>query len=121
MADTPQFSYESLFNRNAPVTNRAVNRNARYDFAVAYPDPDNLPLDELVESLKVALDREGRDLAYYPQAIGLPSLRQLVAEKLVRDRNMRVTADDVVLTSGSGEGIAMLIQALRTCLQSLQD
>ena len=112
MADAPLFSYETLFNRNAPVTNRAVNRNARYDFAVAYPDPDNLPLDELVESLKVALDREGRDLAYYPQAVGLPSLRQLVAEKLVRDRNMQVTADDVVLTSGSGEGIGMLIQAL---------
>ena len=42
----------------------------------------------------------------------MPSLRQLVAEKLERDRNMKVDVDDIVLTAGSGEGIAMLIQAL---------
>ena len=106
------FNYEGLFSAHAPVSTRGGNRNARYDFAVAYPDPDTLPLDGLVEALKVALDREGKDLAYYPVPAGLPSLRELVAEKLQRDRDMKVTPDDVVLTSGSGEGIFMIIQAL---------
>jgi 2-aminoadipate transaminase len=45
-------------------------------------------------------------------AAGLPALRQLVAEKLARDRNMKVTPDDIILTSGSGEAISMIIQAL---------
>ena len=35
-----------------------------------------------------------------------------MAEKLLRDRNMKVDVDDIVLTSGSGEGISMIIQAL---------
>ena len=110
---TPQpFSYESLFARSAPVSGPGTWPRPKYDFAVAYPNPDTLPLDGLVDSLRVALEREGRDLAYYPDGAGLLSLRQLVAEKLARDRNMTVTAEDIVLTAGSGEAIAMLIQAL---------
>ena len=107
-----EFSYEGLFAERAPITTRGANRHARYDFAVAYPDPDTLPLTGLVEALSVALEREGRDLAYYPVAAGYPPLRELVADKLRRDRQMEVTADDIVLTSGSGEAINMLIQAM---------
>ena len=107
-----QFNYDGLFAARAPITTRAANRNAKYDFAVAYPDPDTLPLDGLVDALRVALEREGRDLAYYPAAAGYRPLRELVADKLRRDRQMAVSADDIVLTSGSGEAINMLIQAL---------
>ncbi|MBM3943433.1 MAG: PLP-dependent aminotransferase family protein [SAR202 cluster bacterium] len=106
------FNYDKLFAKNAQVNTRAPSRHAKYDFAVAYPDPDNLPLEGLADSLRTALEREGRDLAYYPEVTGLPSLRQWVADKLARDRNMKLTADDVILTAGSGEAIAMVIQAL---------
>ena len=107
-----QFNYDGLFAANAPVTTRSANRYAKYDFAVAYPDPDTLPLDGLADALRIALEREGRDLAYYPVAAGYPPLRELVADKLRRDRQMEVSPDDIVLTSGSGEAINMLIQAL---------
>lgn len=107
-----QFNYDSLFAERAPITTRGANRHATYDFAVAYPDPDTLPLTGLADALRVALEREGRDLAYYPVSAGYPPLRELVAEKLQRDRQMDVSPDDIILTSGSGEAINMLIQAL---------
>ena len=107
-----QFSYDNLFAERAPITTRGANRHATYDFAVAYPDPDTLPLTGLADALRVALEREGRDLAYYPVSAGYPPLRELVAEKLQRDRQMDVSPDDIILTSGSGEAINMLIQAL---------
>ena len=112
MALDEAFDYRGLFAKSAPITPKASSRHATYDFAVAYPDPDTLPLDGLVDALKVALDRGGRDLAYYPEATGLLALRELVAGKLWRDRNMKMSPDDVVLTAGSGEAITMLIQAL---------
>ncbi|CAI8028230.1 Aromatic-amino-acid aminotransferase 1 [Geodia barretti] len=107
-----EFNYQGLFAERAPITTRGANRHAKYDFAVAYPDPDTLPLTGLVEALSTALEREGRDLAYYPVSAGYPPLRELVADKLRRDRQMDVTADDIILTSGSGEAINMLIQAM---------
>ena len=112
MTSPQPFDYSALFARNAPVTTPGGNRHAKYDFAVAYPPPETLPLEGLADALKVALDREGLDLALYPVAAGLPSLRQLIVEKLHRDRDMQVSIDDVVLTSGSGEALAVLIKAL---------
>lgn len=107
-----QFNYDSLFSATSREAPPGSFRHAKYDFAVAYPDPESLPLGELVDALKSGFDREGRDLAYYSDGSGYPELRRLVAEKLARERNMKVQADDLVLTSGSGEAIGIVIQAL---------
>ena len=112
MATSNSFSYDSLYSQLSVPVVRGENRHAKYDFAVAYPDPDTLPLEGLADSLRVALEREGKGLALYPVSTGLPSLREWVADKLARDRNMNVGVDDIVLTSGSGEAISMLIAAL---------
>ena len=109
---SPSFSYESLFAQNVPITGSAPNQKAKYDFAVAYPSPETMPLDGLVDAVREAMDREGRDLSYYPHPAGLPALREFLADKLARDRNMKVSADDIVLTAGSGEAIGMMIQAM---------
>ena len=49
-------NYENLFSQSAPegIEDGAVKRG-KYDFAVAYPDPETLPLDDLSESLSNAL------------------------------------------------------------------
>ena len=109
---TDQFNYDSLFSANSIEAPPGNVRHSKYDFAVAYPDPENLPLDELIDALKTGFANEGRDIAYYSDASGYKQLRELVAEKLARERNMTVDAEDMVLTSGSGEAIGMLIQAL---------
>ena len=110
MAD--QFNYDNFFSIGSQDTPPGSVRHSKYDFAVAYPDPDNLPLESLIESVRAGFEREGRDLAYYSSPAGDPELRRLVADKLSRERNMKVTADDMVLTSGSGEAIGIVIQAL---------
>ena len=107
-----KFSYEGKFAAGAVSAPPAAARHAKYDFAVAYPDPDTLPLDELADSVRRALAAGGRDLAYYGDAAGYLELRELVAAKLARERGMRITADDVALTAGSGEAISLVIQAL---------
>ncbi len=107
-----KFSYEGLFAANTPENMPGKTRHAKFDFAVAYPDPDTLPLDGLADAARSVLAREGRDLAYYTDPAGYSELRRLVAEKLNRDRNMKVDADGLVLTGGSGEAISMVIQAL---------
>ena len=107
-----RFNYDNLFSATSRDAPPGSVRHSKYDFAVAYPDPDTLPLDELIGSLKSGFENEGRDLAYYSDGSGYPELRRLVAEKLARERNMKVQADDLVLTSGSGEAIGIVIQAL---------
>ena len=107
-----KFSYDGLFAAGVPEVVPGKTRHARYDFAVAYPNPDTLPLDGLADAVRSVLSREGRDLAYYTDPGGYLPLRELVAERLRVSRNMRVDPEGVVLTGGSGEAISMVIQAL---------
>lgn len=114
MADAQAFSYEDLFAKSAPPGRdlSTVVRRGKYDFAVAYPDPKSLPLDGLVESLKIALDEEGEDLSLYTSIQGYPPLREYVASKLARDRGINITADDLIIGDGSGQPIHMVSEAL---------
>jgi 2-aminoadipate transaminase len=113
MAGDSTFNYDGLFAKSAPEPReRTVAQRAKYDFLVAYPDPESLPLDELVESLRGALQEEGKGLAVYPHPQGYPPLREFVASKLSRDRGMDVSADNIILGDGSGQHLQVISEAL---------
>ena len=90
----------------------SAHPGARYDFGVAYPDPDSLPLQQLVECLGEELKREGRSLARYPHPLGYPPLREWLAARLAATRGFAVDADAVMLGSGSNEPNFLVAQAL---------
>ena len=107
------FSFDGLISGRAPAPRPgATVSRAKYDFAVAYPDPDSLPLDDLAASLRSALEEEGRDLAVYPHVQGYPPLREYVADKLMRTRSIDVTPDDIILADGSSQPLHMIIETL---------
>ena len=110
---TSEFSYEGLFAKSAPEPQPggAVQR-AKYDFAVAYPDPSSVPVEGLAEAIRDGLMEEGRDMAVYPDRRGYPPLREFVAAKLARDRNIKVSADEIMLGDGSSQPIHVLVEAL---------
>ncbi len=110
------FNYDELFSEvSADVPLRVVT-HAEYDFAVAYPAPETLPVDGLATSLQVMLDTRAdemaRDLAYYPQTQGSPELREFTSQKLMQDRGISVSPDEIMITSGSSEANGMIIQAI---------
>ncbi len=108
------FSFEDLFSVSIPSQpgTRQAHPRSRYDFGVAYPDPDSLPLAQLAEALRVGLEEEGRELALYPHPQGYPPLREYLAEKLARDRKLSVSAEDIMLGEGSSQPNHMIIEAL---------
>ena len=111
MAD--RFSFQGLFSKSAPPPRGSgATRRGKFDFGTAYPDPESIPLDGLMNSLKQALAEEGGDLALYADPRGYAPLREFVAEKLARDRDIHVSADDLILGDGSGQPIHMLLEVL---------
>lgn len=106
------FDFTNYISKTVPqgVPPWHLRARPKYDFAVAYPDPESFPADGLHEALGRALKDEGRDLVFYPHPQGHPDLRQLVVEKLERQRSMKVDPDQVVITAGSGQAIGLLTQ-----------
>jgi aspartate/methionine/tyrosine aminotransferase len=49
---------------------------------------------------------------YYSPSEGIPELRQAIAEKEKRVNGVRITAENVLITSGVSEGIEMMISVL---------
>ncbi len=90
--------------------------HADYDFAVAYPPPETQPLYGLVDALKVELDSRfeeiAREMSYYPNQTGYSKLREFTAVKLQQERGFKEDISRIVITSGSGEAISMIIQSL---------
>ena len=101
--------FRSLLADHIPDGGRGARpRRGKYDFAVAYPDPVSLPHDKIMECLSEALSETGDDLAVYPHPQGNTPLREYVAEKIRRERDINATADDIILGNGSGQPIDMI-------------
>ena len=108
---TSGFAYPHLFGRNVPPPAPRWAGNARFNFIGGHNDRTLVPIEGLVEAAAAVLRREGRDLALYSLAQGPQGyigLRRFVADKLTRWRGIAATADDVLITSGSGQGIDLV-------------
>lgn len=72
-------------------------------------DPELLPRDQLAECMRSVLHAPGLDATYDYQ--GYPPLRAAIAERL-RRRGMQVSAEQVIVTVGSQQGLDIVARAL---------
>ena len=70
-----KFSYDGLFAAGVPEVAPGKTRHAKYDFAVAYPNPDTLPLDGLADAVRSVLVAGGPrpGLLHRPRRLPAPS------------------------------------------------
>src|SRR5882757_4646128 len=86
-----------------------------YYFVGGNNDPEQIPIEGLVEAAASVLRREGSKLAIYNLGLGpqgYPGLRQFVADRCKRVRGMDVPINDVMIVTGSGQGIDMISKLL---------
>jgi 2-aminoadipate transaminase len=86
----------------------------QFNFIGGHNDPALIPVEALADAAATVLRREGPNLAMYnlshgPQ--GFLGLRDFVVAKLA-GRGIACTRDDVLITSGSGQGIELVSQLL---------
>ncbi len=109
------FDFEPLLPADAPVPAARWTGWAKYNFTFGNNDPEGLAIEDLKAAADAALTREGRRLADYrllmgPQ--GYRPLREFLVRKLRRDAGIECTADDILITSGSLQGLDLVNAAL---------
>ncbi|MGH8666443.1 MAG: PLP-dependent aminotransferase family protein [Burkholderiales bacterium] len=109
------FAFAPLLPTGLPPAAARWTGRVKYDFTGGNNDPDRLPLDGLIAAASSVLKREGRTLATYglnsgPQ--GYQPLREFLAGKLKADAAIDCTPDDILMTSGSLQGLDLVNRTL---------
>jgi len=94
----------------APVT---VRRRARIAFRYGRADVSNFPRTAWLRSIRRVVTESPSDRFGYLSGRGMPELREALSGYLDRVRGTDASADNVVISSGYGQGIALVLQALR--------
>jgi len=105
------FDFSSLLRAGLPPPAVRWTGRAKYDFTGGNNDPDNLPLDGLIAAAEAVMKREGRTLATYGLASGPQGyrpLRDFLVSKLKADASIACSADDILITSGSLQGLDLV-------------
>ena len=79
---------------------------ATISFARGVPAPECLPVDELADCARVALERDGRTILSYGSSSGYEPLREWIADR------HGVAPERIFLTNGSLQGFVFLAQRL---------
>ncbi len=90
---------------------KLINDPNVISFAGGVPSPDTFPAETLAEiAARVIRDRRAISLQYGPTR-GLPRLCEFVAS-LCQTRGIRAVADDVIMTTGSQQGLDLIAHTL---------
>ena len=109
------FDYSTVLASNVPAPAARWTGFPRYNFVGGHNDPDRIPLDGLAEAAAAVLRREGASLATYglgQGALGYLGLREFIAAKSATHRGIAATAEDVLITIGSMQGIDLVNRLL---------
>ena len=107
--------YSRLFSADLPPAAPRWAPFPKYYFVGGNNDPEQIPIEGLIEAATSVLRREGSKLAIYNLGLGpqgYPGLRQFVADKSRLQRGIAASVEDILITTGSGQGLDMISKLL---------
>jgi len=117
MSTAARFDFAPLLPAGLPAPAARWTGLAKYSFVGGNIDPDQVPVDALLDALSAVLKREGKMLATYGLAHGPQGyrpLREFLAAKLKRDAGIACTDDDIMVVSGSLQALDLVNATLLT-------
>jgi 2-aminoadipate transaminase len=108
---TATFDFAPLLPAGLPEPAAKWAGLAKYSFIGGNIDPDQVPVDGLIEAVNAVLKREGKMLATYGLASGPQGyrrLREFLTTKLKRDAGIDCVADDILIVSGSLQALDLV-------------
>jgi 2-aminoadipate transaminase len=115
MASAAPFDFAALLPPGLPAPAAKWTGLAKYSFIGGNNDPDQVPVEGLIDAVNAVLKREGKTLATYGLASGPQGyrpLRDFLTTKLKRDAGINCVADDILVVSGSLQALDLVNQTL---------
>ena len=108
---TKTFDVSPLLRSDLPPAALKWTGFPKYNFVGGHNDADSVPVADLVAAATRVLNREGSTLSMYglhSGPLGYRPLREFLADKLARDAGLRCSPDEILITSGSLQGLDLV-------------
>src|SRR2546430_6165770 len=105
------FDFAPLLPAGLPAPAAKWTGLAKYSFVGGNNDPEQVPVEGLIDAANAVLSREGKALATYGLASGPQGyrpLREFLTAKLKRDAGIDCVADDILIVSGSLQALDLV-------------
>jgi len=80
-------------------------------FGGGYPDPSLFPVEQLASVFERAIVGQGRSALQYTVSLGMPRLREQIAERMTRAGSV-CTADNIIVLQGAQQGLDLVAKLL---------
>jgi DNA-binding transcriptional MocR family regulator len=114
---TAPFDFTPLLPPNTPAPAVKWNGFPKYNFIGGHNDAKHVPVDALIAAATAVLKREGATLATYglnSGPLGYRPLREFLAGKLKGHAGIDCSPDEILVTSGSMQGLDLVNSLLLT-------
>ena len=114
---TAPFDFTPLLPPNTPAPAVKWNGFPKYNFIGGHNDAKHVPIDALIAAATAVLKREGATLATYglnSGPLGYRPLREFLAGKLKGHAGIDCSPDEILITSGSMQGLDLVNSLLLT-------
>ena len=108
---TAPFDFAPLLAPGTPAPAVKWNGFPKYNFVGGHNDARNVPVQALIDAATAVLKREGATLATYglnSGPLGYRPLREFLSGKLKGHAGIDCTADEILITSGSLQGLDLV-------------
>jgi len=82
-----------------------ANKPDILSFAGGMPAPELFPVDKMKAATEAVLDEQGKVALQYSSTNGFEHFRQQIADRMEAKLNIKTTADNILVTSGSQQGL----------------
>jgi 2-aminoadipate transaminase len=109
------FDYAELLRPDLPPASAKWTGFPKYNFVGGHNDADSVPIEGLIAAAIAVLKREGSSLSTYglqSGPLGYRPLREFIARKLANDAGIACSTDEILITSGSLQGLDLVNQVL---------
>ncbi len=109
------FDYAELLRPDLPPAAARWTGFPKYNFVGGHNDADSVPVEGLIAAATTVLKREGSSLSTYglqSGPLGYRPLREFIARKLANDAGIACSPDEILITSGSLQGLDLVNQVL---------
>ena len=79
-------------------------------FAGGYPDAASLPIADILESTRIALERDGEWALQYAFGTGVPELVDVLLDKLRHDQGINARRENVLITNGASQALGLIFE-----------